>query len=284
MTDHALDLPSEIRRPRNPLARLALAIRRRPLVWFFVLTFAFSWWPSLTYWLTGSGPTILGCGPFLGALAVLSVMSGRQGVKALFRSMVKWRVPVRWWALAILGPILLSALATMLNIALGAPVPTSEELGTWTNVAPTALAILLIPVIGGAWEEPGWRGFALPRLLAERSPFVASLILGVLWAIWHLPVYLVDDQHWSDLVLVVLATIAFTWFFQNALQSVLLAMVVHAVNNTISGEYFSQMFDGTDSTRQSWMLVVTWGLAAALVVRCGRGFRNAPKMGTSTPT
>jgi membrane protease YdiL (CAAX protease family) len=212
MTDHALGLPSEIRRPRNPLGRLALAIRTRPLVWFFVLTFAFSWWPALTYWLTGSGPTILGCGPFLGALAVLTVTSGRRGASTLFRSMVKWRVPIRWWVLAILGPIVLSALATLLNIALGAPVPTSEELGTWTNVAPTALAILLIPVIGGAWEEPGWRGFALPRLLAERSPLVASLVLGVLWAIWHLPVYFVDDQHWSDLVLVVLATIAFTWF------------------------------------------------------------------------
>jgi membrane protease YdiL (CAAX protease family) len=276
MTDHAFDSPVEIRRPRNPFARLAAAIRRRPLVWFFGLTFAFSWWPALTYALTGSGPTILGCGPFLGAVAVLSVTSGKQGLKALFRSMVKWRVGARWWALAILGPIVLSGLATLLNIAVGAEMPTSEEWGNWTNVAPTALAILLIPVIGGAWEEPGWRGFALPRLLSERSPLVASLILGVLWAIWHLPVYFVDDQHWSDLVLVVLATIAFTWFFQNALQSVLLAMVVHAMNNTISGEYFSQMFEGSDSTRQSWMLVVTWGLAAALVVRYGRGFRNAP--------
>ncbi len=190
--------------------------------------------------------------------------------------MVKWRVPVRWWVLAITGPIVLSGLATLLNVALGAPTPTSEELGAWTNVAPTALAILLIPVIGGAWEEPGWRGYALPRLLAERSPLVASLILGVLWSVWHLPVYFVDDQHWSDLVLVVFATIAFTWFFQNALQSVLLAMVVHAMNNTISGEYFSQMFDGSDSTRQSWMLVVTWGIAAALVVRYAPRFRTAP--------
>ena len=93
----------------------------------------------------------------------------------------------------------------------------------------------------------------------------------MIWAVWHLPVYFVDDQHWSDLVLVVLATIAFTWFFQNALQSVLLAMVVHAMNNTISGEYFSQMFEGADSTRQSWMLVVTWGIAAALDVRRGAG-------------
>jgi len=276
MTDHALDRPAEIRRPRNPFARLALAIRRRPLVWFFALTYAYSWWPAALYAYTGSGPAILGCGPFLGAVTVLSVTSGKQGLKALLRSMLKWRVGARWWALAIVGPIVLSALATVLNVALGAPMPTSEELGNWTNIVPTAFAILLIPVIGGAWEEPGWRGFALPRLLNERSPLVASLILGVVWAIWHLPVYFIGDQQWSDLVLVVLATVAFTWFFQNALQSVLLAMVVHAVNNTISGEYFSQMFEGSDSTRQSWMLVVTWGVAAALVVRYARGFRKAP--------
>jgi uncharacterized protein len=276
MTEHALQTPAEIRRPGNPFARLTRAIRARPLVWFFALTYAFSWWPALLYASTGSGPAILGCGPFLAAVTVLAVTGGRSGVKALFRSMVKWRIGARWWALALLGPAVLAALATGLNIALGAPAPTSEELGTWTNIAPTALAILLIPVIGGAWEEPGWRGFALPRLLSNRSPLVASLVLGALWSIWHLPVYFVDDQHWSDLVLVVLATIAFTWFFQNALQSVLLAMVLHAVNNAVSGEYFSQMFEGADSTRQSWMLVVVWGAASALVIRFGRGFRKTP--------
>ena len=279
MTEHVLDGPLAARRRWTPFGRIAAAIRRRPLVWFFALTYAYSWWPSLLYATTGSGPTILSCGPFLAAVTVLSVTSGKQGVKALFRSMTHWRVPKRWWALALLGPVVLSALATALNVALGAPMPTSEELGDWTNILPTALLILTVPLIGGAWEEPGWRGFSLPRLLETRSPLVASLILGVVWAVWHLPVYFVDDQHWSDLVLVVLATIAFTWFFQNALQSVLLAMVVHAVNNTVSGEYFSQMFDGSDSTRQSWMLVVTWGIAAALAVRYGRGFRRAPATG-----
>jgi membrane protease YdiL (CAAX protease family) len=87
-------------------------------------------------------------------------------------------------------------------------------------------------------------------------------------------VYFVGDQHWSDLVLVVLGTIVLTWLFQNALQSLLIAMVFHAMNNAVSGEYFSQMFDGRDSSRQSWMLVVVWGVAAALVVAFGRGFRS----------
>jgi membrane protease YdiL (CAAX protease family) len=133
-----------------------------------------------------------------------------------------------------------------------------------------------VPLIGGAWEEPGWRGYALPSLLRNRSPLAASIVLGVLWAFWHLPVYFTGDQHWSDLVLVVVATVFLTWLFQAAGGSVLVAMVFHALNNAVSGEYFSQMFDGGDSTRQSWLLVVVWGIAAAVVVRYARGFRTAP--------
>lgn len=271
---HTLELPAQPRERRNPFTRIAGVVRRRPLTAFFVLAYALSWVPSILYLITGSGPTILSCGPFLAAVAVLSVASGRQGVKALFGSMRDWRVAPRWWAIAILTPVVLTVLATALNIALGAPTPTADELGNWTNVLPTALFILLVPVFGGAWEEPGWRGYALPRLLAERSALTASLILGVLWAFWHLPVYFVDDQHWSDLVLVVVATIVFTWVFQNARGSVLVAMVFHALNNSVSGEYFSQMFTGDDSVRQSWMLVVVWGTAAALVVLFERGFRR----------
>jgi RND superfamily putative drug exporter len=282
--DHSLDLPVDPRHGGGRLVRLAGLVRRRPLVSFFVLAYVVSWWPFALYGLTGSGPTILGCGPFLAALTVLALTSGRSGMKALFRSMRHWRVAPRWWGIAVATPISLSALATVLNVALGAPMPSTDDLATWTNVLPTALFILLVPLIGGAWEEPGWRGFALPRLLGERSALGASLVLGVLWAFWHLPVYLVDDQHWSDLVLVVLATIVFTWVFEGAGRSVLVAMVFHALNNSVSGEYFSQMFDGDDSVRQSWMLVVVWGLAAVLVVRFASGFRRSGARGAARRT
>ena len=274
--DHSLELPVDPREQEGFTHRLGSVVRRRPIASFFVLAYALSWWPSLLYLLTGSGPTILSCGPFLAAVAVLSLTSGKAGLRALFRSMRNWRVGGRWWAVAILTPIVLSALATALNLALGAAQPTADDLANWTNVLPTALIILLVPLIGGAWEEPGWRGYALPGLLGRQSPLTASLVLGVLWAFWHLPVYLVDDQHWSDLVLVPLATIVLTWIFQSAMRSVLVAMVFHALNNAVSGEYFSQMFDGDDSVRQSWMLVVVWGVAASLVVLLARGFRTRP--------
>jgi membrane protease YdiL (CAAX protease family) len=266
MSEHILDAPANLRERENGPNRLARVVRRRPLSAFFVLSFALSWLPSLLYLFTRSGPTILSCGPALAAVVVLSLTSGKQGLKALFRSMLQWRVGLRWWAVAIFTPIVLSGLATVLNIAFGAPTPTADDLGSWTNIVPTALIILLVPVIGGAWEEPGWRGFALPRLLSSRSPLASSLILGTLWALWHLPVYFTGDQHWSDLLLVPIATSVFTWLFQNALGSLLIAMVFHAMNNAVSGECFSQMFDGNDSSRQSWMLVVVWSIAAALVL------------------
>ena len=278
MTDHALDRPAEIRQAEKPVrparardpetaARLVL----RPHLCLLVVARA----PRTA--LTGSGPAILGCGPFLGAVAVLAVTAGSSGIKALFRSMVQvaGRRP-------LVGardprparPLRHSRRCSTLRSVPRCPPQTSS--GTWTNVAPTALAILLIPVIGGAWEEPGWRGFALPRLLRERSPLVASLILGVALVdlapagLFRRRPALVRSRPCRA------RDHRLTWFFQNALQSVLLAMVLHAMNNTISGEYFSQMFEGSDSTRQSWMLVVTWGIAAALVVRYGRGFRKAP--------
>ncbi len=257
-------------------AELAGLVRRRPLVWFFFLAFAVSWSSSIVVLITGSGPPILGFGPFLAAVAVLGLTVGKPGVKALFRSMVKWRVGLRWWAAAVLTPILLTTVATALNVALGASVPTSEELSRWPDALVTALLILCVPFIGGAWEEPGWRGYALPRLLASLSPMTGSLVLGVVWAVWHVPLFLTGDQHWSDLVLVICASVVFTWLFQNALQSVLIAMVLHAANNAVSGEYFSPMFTGADSTRQSWLLVLVWGLAAVLVANFARGFHRTP--------
>jgi len=251
-------------------------VRRHPLVSFFVLAYAFSWSTSLVYLFTGSGPTIVSCGPALAAFTVLGITAGRAGVRSLFRSMLDWRVGPKWWAIAVSLPLVLTATATGLNLALGAEAPTGADLANWTNVLPTALIILLIPAIGGAWEEPGWRGFALPRLMATRSPLTASLVLGVLWAFWHLPVYFVGDQHWSDLVLVVVGTIVFSWLFRSVGGSVLVAMVFHALNNSFSGEYCSQFFDGSDSTRQSWLLVVTWGIAALLVICFSKGFCRKP--------
>jgi membrane protease YdiL (CAAX protease family) len=131
---------------------------------------------------------------------------------------------------------------------------------------PTFLFVLLIPGLGGAWEEPGWRGYALPRLQGGRSALFASLILGVLIAGWHLPLMFVGQVHYSDIASIMGAVVVFNWVFNNANGSVLIIMLMHAMNNTISGNYFSPMFSGADSVSQGWLLAVVWCVVAIVVV------------------
>ena len=118
--EYTLELPLRPRERSNPLASTADAIRRHPLSAFFAFAYALSWWPSVLYLLTGWGSPILGCGPFLAAIVVLSLTSGKPGLKQLFHSMLKWRVAPRWWAVAILLPIAVTLAAAGMNIALRA--------------------------------------------------------------------------------------------------------------------------------------------------------------------
>jgi CAAX protease family protein len=248
-------------------SRISSEVKRRPLVAFFVLAFALSWWAWILYALELSPMPILSCGPFLAAIVLLALTRGKAGVKDLFSRIVRWRVGLRWYAVELLLPVGLSAVATALNLlVLGARYPSSTELGDWTSLFATFAITLLVPGFAGTWEEPGWRGYALPRLQSGRSALVASLIIGIFWALWHLPLMMVGEAAWSDLVQIVAVSVVFAWVFNNANGSVLIVMLMHAMNNTISGHFFSRMFSGPDSAGQSLMLVVVWCAVAIAVV------------------
>ena len=197
---------------------------------------------------------------------VLAITQGKTGVVGLLRRMVRWRVGLRWYAVALLLPVAISLAAAVFNVLLGAQAPSSGELGGWTSLWSTFFLLLLIPGIGGTWEEPGWRGYALPQLQTGHSALSASLILGVLWAFWHLPLMVVGEVHYSDIVFVIAWTVVFTWVFNNTRGSVLLAMLMHATNNTISGSFFGPMFSGADSARDAWLFAALWCATAVVVV------------------
>src|SRR5918994_4741295 len=169
------------------MSYLVSLIRRHPLISFFVLAFALSWWSWILYAFGLSPAPIASFGPFLAALVVLALTYGKAGIGGLLRRMVQWRVGLRWYAVALLLPIGIALAATALNVLLGAQAPSAADLGGWTGLFSAFAVVLLIPGFGGTWEEPGWRGFALPSLQAGRSALVASLILGAVWALWHLP-------------------------------------------------------------------------------------------------
>jgi membrane protease YdiL (CAAX protease family) len=242
-------------------------VRRYPLIVFFVLAYVFSWWPWPLYAFGLSPTPIIAFGPFLAAILVLALTTGKGGVVTLLRRMVRWRVRPVWYAVALLLPVAISGGAALLNVVvLGASAPSPAELGAWSGLVPTFFLLLLVPGIGGAWEEPGWRGYALPKLQGGHSALLASLILGVVWAFWHLPLMVIGQIHLSDPVYIVAWTVVLTWVFNNTNGSVLIAMLMHNIHNVISGYYFSAMFSGADWVRQGWLLVALWCAVAAIVV------------------
>jgi membrane protease YdiL (CAAX protease family) len=242
-------------------------VRRYPLIVFFVLAYVFSWWTWPLYAFGLSPSPIIAFGPFLAAILVLALTTGKGGVVTLLRRMVRWRVRPVWYAVALLLPVAISGGAALLNVVvLGASAPSPAELGAWSGLVPTFFLLLLVPGIGGAWEEPGWRGYALPKLQGGHSALLASLILGVVWAFWHLPLMVIGQIHLSDPVFIVAWTVVLTWVFNNTNGSVLIAMLMHNMHNVISGGYFSAMFSGADWVRQGWLLVALWCAVAAIVV------------------
>ena len=241
-------------------------VRRYPLIVFFVLAYVFSWWTWPLYAFGLSPSPIIAFGPFLAAILVLALTTGKGGVVTLLRRMVRWRVRPVWYAVALLLPVAISGGAALLNVVvLGASAPSPAELGAWSGLVPTFFLRLLVPGIGGAWEEPGWRGYALPKLQGGHSALLASLILGVVWAFWHLPLMVIGQIPLSDSVFIVAWAVVLTWVFNNTNGSVLIAMLMHNMHN-VSGGYFSAMFSGADWVRQGWLLVALWCAVAAIVV------------------
>jgi uncharacterized protein len=248
------------------MSGISALVKRHSLVAFFMLAYALSWWAWPLYALGLFPNPVASFGPFLAAIVVLALTDGKAGIVRLFRRMVRWRVAPGWYAVALLLPAVLTAVATMLNVMLGAQTPSPAQFGAWPGILSTFAIVLLVPGVGGAWEEPGWRGYAVPRLQQGRSALVASLILGVLIAVWHLPLIVVGQVYYSDIVLILAAVIVFNWVFNNARGSVLIIMLMHAANNAVSGSFFFPMFSGTDFIRESWLVALVWVVVAALVI------------------
>ncbi len=244
-------------------------LKRHPLVAFFVLTYALSWWPWILYARDLMGAPIASFGPFLAALLVLALTEGKAGIVGLFRRMIRWRVPVGWYAVALILPLVMAGGATLLNVALGAEPPTAAELGRWTAIPSSFAILLLVPGFGGAWEEPGWRGYALPRMQARWSALLSGVVLGLLITLWHLPLMVTGEIHFAEVASIMTAMLVINWLFNQARGSVLVIMICHAANNVLSGRYFFPMFEGADAARQAWLLAITWGVMALAVVIIG---------------
>lgn len=251
----------------NPITSL---IKRHPLVAFFVLAYAFSWWP---WALSMPGLPLFPLGPMVAALTLTAVINGRDGLKALLAKVVQWRVNLRWYGVALLLPVALGLSAIGMNLLLGAPMPAATQLPQWAVILSVLLSQVIFIQIG---EELGWRGFALPRLLEGRSALAASLILGLLWLGWHLPSYATGAISAILIPAPFITAFLFTWLYQHTNGSVLIAILFHSMLNTVS-DIFYRLFTGVYLEQVLWLFLVANLLTVvAVVVLTGPGLRRQP--------
>ena len=247
---------------------VASGLARHPLLIFTVLTLILSWLPVIPYALGAFPAPVLACGPFLAAIITAAVVGGRKGLRAYFRRLIRWRVGVVWYVVAFLAPVAGWAIVAYVNVLLGAAPPSPAQLAGWSSIV-TATLVFLINPFTGAWEEPGWRGYALPLLLRRHSALVASAVLGVMWTLWHAPLFLTGLIPWPDAAVVFPLTFVFTAIYLRTAGSVLVAFLLHASING-AGAFFVGLFTGDDRVRMYWIMAVLCALIAIVAIVVSR--------------
>jgi hypothetical protein len=224
---------------------------------FFLLAYLLSWW-ALPVTRAGMLPH----GPALAAVIVIALTAGRAGLREFWGRLTHFRGG--WWYLA--GPgILVGGLvaAFVVKVLLGAPVSAGPQF--------PIEVVLLLMLLGGEWEEPGWTGYALPALQKRyakvaNGALIATLVLGVFRGIWHLPLVLVGAIPWYDAIL--MTPLVFqpiiSWLYNKTGGSVPVVMVFHYMSNLLS-MMVSPIFAGADRVQYT-ILFYAFGFVATLVI------------------
>lgn len=203
--------PAFLSLPRDPASAVSAALRRlravavrHPLAAYFALAYALSWAQWIPLALRGARvapgapvthfPGLLG--PALAAFLVTALTGGGQGVRSLARSCVRLPRDAAFWLLS-LSPLAFLALAIGIELLLGHPTPPLASFRVYSGLPETSIAVVvaLAILVNGLGEEAGWRGFALPRLQARFGPLGGTLILALLWAGWHAPLFLTNEGY-----------------------------------------------------------------------------------------
>jgi len=265
-------------------------MRKHPLFAFFFLAYAISWILTVPFILSEWGVlhgdmTILfvvkSFGPFAAALIMTGLLEGKEGVKR-FRKQVKLKGGcLAWYLLILLGIPALIILGILVQ---------PGKLDGFLGLTPALLIsypIYFVAVFFGGGplgEEPGWRGFALPRMQKSYGPLVGTLLLAVLWTCWHLPDFLTSAQGggpgtWRPafaanfpifLALVTSLAIIFTWLYNRNRGSIFMLILAHASVNTPQ-VVLAPLFPAVDTTSLNLAALLGFGVAALLILLFTRG-------------
>jgi len=219
------------------------------IVLFFLLTFAFSFGVSISiYYLpelyyAQSYETAIGIiaviiaslpayGPSISAIIVTARFEGKEGLKQFIKSLLKFRIKYYWYLFAFFLPVFVYSIPTIIDLALGNPA-NNDYFNT--SLWGITFSVILVNIISAAFaEEPGWRGYALPKLNQHYKPIISGIIIGVIWAFWHLLFYVFGARPWSTfpqfVFTVTTISCIYTWMYMKT-KSIPLMVVFHVMHN-----------------------------------------------------
>ena len=267
-------------------------IRQHSLLFFFLMAYAFSWILSipvvLSEWhiLPKTAFTfnfffiIKSFGPFLAAYIIIRITEGKEGWRALRSRFTLFRVGWQWYVFILLGiPALL-----LLGI-----IVLPGALASFQSLPPHFPIIYLVSFIfiffggGPLGEEPGWRGFALPRMQSRYGALWGTLLLGILWTFWHLPDFFTSAQKGGPgtglypfyyglpvfFLEVMALAIIFTWVFNHTEGSIFIAILLHTSYNAFG--IMQSLFSAQIVTNTDLPFAISTGVLALLIVILTRG-------------
>lgn len=289
------DLSSPARRrvaPSEPGAR-----RAGRLPTFFALAYALTWAVWIPAGLADRGWFTLGTstfplyvlggfGPLVAAVILSARHGGRSAVRALFAQLHPRRVVGRWFLIPVLlVPLGLVPVGGFL--AAGGELPGGQAL---LGIGFTFLAqLVLVATIGGGLdEETGWRGYALSRMLRTTHPVTASVVIGLLWAPWHLPLWLdpagthAAYPFWVFLLDTMTRSVLIGWLYCASGGSLLVAVWAHALANSADGVRYQILGDDKGDLFHQLTLVAAHLVAAAVIIAATRGRLGADRLTSSS--
>lgn len=219
-------------------------MKKHPVVWFYILAFVISWIGLIPGVLGSRGIApfdnsfvqflgiLFSIGPALAAVIISQVMQGKIGVKNLLKGLLKWRVNLVWYLVALLGPIIIFVAGQVMTKLMDLTV---EPTVIPSNPFLFVVAVLTV-ILSNTGEEIGWRGFALPHLQKRYNALLATLIVGLLWSLWHLPLVFLTGNSMAQspliwFISIVAGAFIYTWLYNSTQGSILLAAIFHVSEN-----------------------------------------------------
>ena len=256
--------------PSALLSRVRGTVRAHRVLTFFVLAYVLAW--GAVPWQSFFAP-----GALIAALVVASVADGVDGLRQIGRRLVRWRVGLRWYALALGVPLAVNAATLGLTMATGAPAPEGGAFGAWTGV-PLAIGLAVVnPLNGPLSEEPSFRGYALPILQRRRTPLAAGAVLAVAITGWHAPLFVMDGFGLRpyEAVTTVAVTFWYVWLFDHAAGSSLITLIAHAAEGSINVDGLYPA-GSAHATRAVVANLLLWCAVTVTLIAVNRRFWTSP--------